>query len=199
MQSLPITRSAHPSHLSQTARGPRVRSRTGVLGAVAVLLAVPVEVLSQVLALPAGIFVHAFLAAGVVLVGVAAFDFGLPRWLAVAGAVVAVALGVIFLLQALTELTQSEPLRGVAYGVLGGAPEGGLGLLVAAWFVAPLVLVTRGTLRLVGWCVLPLVLAFDALRLIPGVSILPEVPTILVWIVPFAWFLAASAQRPERA
>src|SRR3954447_12167867 len=86
----------------------RLRSLVGVASALAVLLAFPAAVLGQVLGLDPSMTLHLFLGIGMLFLAYAAFQFDLPRWLAWAGCISATGLGVIFLLQSLTELTQNE-------------------------------------------------------------------------------------------
>src|SRR5262245_39611621 len=100
-----------------------VRSRAGALGSLTVLLTLPLTVLgATLLGISDQITVHVLLATGVYLIAVAAWDFGLPRWFAAAGAAVAGGTATIFLLQALAEITQSTSLASFAYDVLGQAP-----------------------------------------------------------------------------
>jgi hypothetical protein len=191
MQSLPLLHS-HAAHRPLDLG--MMSSSAGALGAVAVLLAVPMEVLAVVLGLREGILVHVFLGLGTLLVAYSAFQFDLPPWLTWAGSAVAAALSVIFLLQALTELTMSESLRAVAYGVLGQWPEGLLGYLVMAWFLAPLLLVSRGKPRTIGLFVLPIILVLSLLRSLPGSAVGAVIPAILLLVVAYAWYLLVSAQ-----
>jgi hypothetical protein len=191
MQSLPLSRAATAHHLWNFSA---MRSSAGALGAFAVLISVPLEVLGAVLGLREGILVHVFLGLGTLLVAYSAIQFDLPRWLTWAGFVVASALGAIFLLQALTELTLSESLRGFAYGVLGQWPEGLLGDLLIVWFFAPLLLVSRGRTRLVGIFILPIVVVLTVIRSVPGVALGAAIPAIVLLLIAYVWFLFASAQ-----
>src|SRR5918998_3559195 len=78
-------------------RGSGMRSSRGLLGSLVLLLALPIAVLTQVLVgSGSGIAIHLALAVGCVLVSLAAFDFGTPRWLAWVGCVSAIAFAVIF-------------------------------------------------------------------------------------------------------
>jgi hypothetical protein len=191
MHSAPLSRAA-TAHDAWAPGG--MRSPAGALGALAVLLAVPMEVVGQLLGVREGILVHVFLGIGTLLVGYGAFQFGLPRWLAWAGFLVATALALIFLLQALTELTMSESLRALGYGILGQWPEGLLGQLIVLWFLAPLALVSRGRTRLLGMFILPSVIALALLRSLPGAPLGGGVPAILLLLIAYTWFLFASAQ-----
>jgi hypothetical protein len=191
MQSAPLSRAATAQHAWALGG---MRSPAGALGALAVLLAVPMEVLGQLLGVREGILVHVFLGIGTLLVAYAAFQFGLPRWLAWAGFLVATALALIFLLQALTELTMSESLRGLGYGILGQWPEGMLGELIMLWFLAPLGLASRGRTRRLGVLILPSVIALALLRSLPGLPLGGGVPAILLLLIAYTWILFASAQ-----
>jgi hypothetical protein len=101
---------------------------------------------------------------------------------------------VIFLLQSLTELTKSESLRSVAYGALGQWPEGVLGDLVVVWFLAPLLLASRGRTKQVGLLVVPTVIVVTLIKQLPGVVIGEAIPAVVLLLAAFAWFLLASLQ-----
>ena len=80
--------------------GSEMRSPRAFLGSIAILLALPLAVLTQVVfGGGSGIAIHFALAVGSVLVGLSAFDFETPRWLAWMGCVSAIAFAAIFLLQ----------------------------------------------------------------------------------------------------
>jgi hypothetical protein len=94
--------------------------------------------------------IHLFLAAGTLLLAFAVFDFKLPRWMNWIGCASALALGTIFLLQAVALLIPNESLNYVAYEVLGQWPEGWLPDVVILWLVAMLVLDSQGKSRILG-------------------------------------------------
>ena len=171
-----------------------IGSVAGVASALAVLLAFPAAVLGQVLGFDPGMTLHLFLGIGMLFLAYAAFQFDLPRWLAGAGCISATGLGVIFLLQSLTELTKNESLRSVAYGVLGQWPEGILGDLVVMWFVGPLSLTSSGRTKQVGLLTLPIVIVVTLVKQIPGVAVAEAVPAVVLFMIAFAWFLFASLQ-----
>jgi hypothetical protein len=172
----------------------RIRSVAGVVSAVAVLLSIPLALLGQVLGIDPGITVHLFLWIGMLFLAYAVFQFDLPRWLAWAGFISTTGLGVIFLLQGLTELTKNESLRSFAYGALGQWPEGLLGDLVVVWFFAPLFLMSRGRTKQLGLLALPLVMVVVLVRQLPGVTIGAAIPGVVPVLLAFVWFLFASMQ-----
>lgn len=70
-----------------------MRSPRGPLGAIVLLLALPIAVLTQVLfGSGSGTTIHFALAVGCVLVSFSAFDFETPRWIAWIGCVTTSAL-----------------------------------------------------------------------------------------------------------
>src|SRR5215212_12072726 len=146
----PITTGATPT-VSQGISGVRIRSPLGLLAAIAFLLALPLAYGCQILfGSGAGTMVHFSLAAGCALLAFSVFDFELPRWMNWIGCVAALALGSIFLLQAVSLLVPMESLNYFAYGVLGQWPEGWLPDVIILWFVAMLVLDSRDKTRILG-------------------------------------------------
>src|ERR671921_1997257 len=116
----PITSGATTTTVSQGISGMRMRSPLGLLAALTFLVGIPISFGWQILfGSGAGTMIHFVLAAGSLLLAFAIFDFELPRWMNWIGCAAALALGTIFLLQALTELMPSESLNYVAYQVLG--------------------------------------------------------------------------------
>src|SRR5215217_7717927 len=86
-----------------------MRSPRGSLGAIVLLLALPIAVLTQVLmGSGSGTIIHFMLAAGSVLVSYSAFDFDTPRWMARIGGVSAGSLTAIFLAQGASQLIQND-------------------------------------------------------------------------------------------
>jgi hypothetical protein len=79
----------------------RILSPLGLLAALAFLLALPIAFGSQVLfGAGGGTTIHFALAAGCVLLAFSVFDFKPPKWINLMGCASALALGVVFLLQA---------------------------------------------------------------------------------------------------
>jgi hypothetical protein len=196
MDAVSATRLPHAARGDSA--GVPARSWPGVLGAVTVLLALPLAVLSEVLLGPAasGTVVHLALGLGVALVAVSTSQLGLPRWLARVGGTTATALSAVFLLQGLTDLTQSGSLSGLAYGILGQWPEKALGDLLLAWFIAVNALVGRGKTRLLGWLVLSVVSTYELARSLPGVTVDADMPGLrALLLLPFVWFISEAAKR----
>src|SRR5262245_48268304 len=102
-----------------------MRSRLGIWSSLLFLLAPGAAIASVVFGEDApGIVIHVFLGAGSVLFAFAVFDFGVPRWINIFGAVAGLALGAIFLLQAASLLFPTAGLDDLAFQVLGGNVEG---------------------------------------------------------------------------
>src|SRR4051812_23283385 len=116
-----------------TWRRDSMRSRLGVAAALLLLLTPVAAIASVVLNESApNIVVHLFLGAGCLVFALAVFDFGLPRWINVVGAISGIAFGTIFLLQALSLMVPSEQLTYVAFTMLGQTAEGILVLAILA-------------------------------------------------------------------
>ncbi len=195
----PITTGATPSPVSQGISGVRIRSPLGLLAALAFLLAVPIAFGCQILfGSGAGTGIHFALAAGCVLLAFSIFDFELPRWMNWIGCAAGLALGTIFLLQAVALLIPNESLYYFAYGVLGQWPEGWLPDVIILWFVAMLVLDSRDKTRILGIVALSLAVCFElyshALRLL-GTS--PTGTLKLLMLLPFVWLLFESTKKPH--
>src|SRR4051812_1698482 len=112
----PITTGPTTSTVSRGISEVRMRSPLGLLAAIAFLLAIPIAIGCQIL-FGSGdkTAVHFALAAGSLLLAFSVFDFELPRWMNWIGCAAALALGTIFLLQALAELIPIEALNYFAY------------------------------------------------------------------------------------
>jgi hypothetical protein len=142
---------------SRGTSGVRMRSPLGLLAALAFLLALPMAFGCQILfGSGGGTTIHFALAAGCGLLSFSVFDFKMPRWINWTGYVAALALGTIFLLQALALLIPNEPLYYLAYPVLGQWPEGLLADLVILWFVAMLLIDSQGKTRTLGFVAMSL-------------------------------------------
>src|SRR5215218_2549636 len=194
----PITTGATPT-VSQGISGVRIRSPLGLLSAIAFLLALPIAFGCQVLlGSGTGIAVHLALGAGCVLLAFCVFDFELPRWMNWAGCVAALALGTIFLLQAVALLVPMESLYYFAYGVLGQWPEGWLPDVLILWFVAMLVLDSRGKSRILGIVAVSVAVCFElyshVLRF-GGDS--PAQILRLLMLLLFVWLLFESIKKPH--
>ena len=98
-----------------------MRSTWAVAAAVTMLLSIPLAVASSALGENApDIVVHIVLGTGMLLFVRAVFDFALPRWINVIGALSAGAFAVVFLLQAVSRLFPANAaLEDLAFGCLG--------------------------------------------------------------------------------
>src|SRR5215217_2404577 len=197
----PITTGATPT-VSQGISGVRIRSPLGLLAALAFLLAVPIAFGCQILfGSGAGTGIHFALAAGCVLLAFCVFDFELPRWMNWIGCVAALALGTIFLLQAVALLVPMESLNYFAYQVLGQWPEGWLPDVIILWFVAMLVLDSRDKTRILGIVALSVAVCLELYSHIltfSGTSLTEEAGILkLLLLVPFVWLLFESTKRPH--
>jgi hypothetical protein len=184
--------------------GVRIRSPLGLLSALAILSALPIAVGCQILfGSGGGTTIHLAFAAGCLLLASSVFDFGLPRWMDSMGCAFALALGAIFLLQALALLIPSESLYYIAYPVLGRWPEGWLAGLIILWFVAMLLIDSRGKTRALGVFALSLAVGFEIYSLILpylGTSLSAEAGALkLLLFLPFVWLLFESTKkRPKK-
>ena len=180
----------------------RMRSPLGLLAALAFLVGIPISFGWQILfGSGAGTMIHFVLAAGCVLLAFAVFDFQLPRWINWVGCAAALALGTIFLLQAVALLIPNESLYYFAYGVLGQWLEGWLPDVLILWFVAMLVLGSRGKSRILGIVAVSVAVCFElyshTLRFL-GTSLTEEAGSLkLLMLLPFVWLLFESTKKPH--
>jgi len=176
-----------------------VKSKLGVAGAIAVLLAVPLTVLLSSVVTAEGVVVHFALAAGFVLFALSAFDFRVPRWIVWPGCVAMGALATIFFLQGLTDVTQNDALHRLAYDGLGQTLESVLGDAFLAWCLAVLLFDSRGKTRILGLIVIPLAILVEVYRHAVRFSgELPAGATLLVFLLPVFWLLLESRKYVSR-
>jgi hypothetical protein len=142
--------------------------------------------------------IHFFLAAGTLLLAFAVFDFQLPRWMNWVGCAAALALGTIFLLQAVALLVPMESLNYFAYEVLGQWPEGWLPDVLILWFVAMLVFDSQGKSRILGIVAVSIAVCSElyshTLRFL-GTS--PTATLKLLLLLLFVWLLIESTKKPQ--
>jgi hypothetical protein len=179
-----------------------MRSPRGFLASTVFLLAVPVAFLCQILfGSGSGVAVHLALGAGSLLLSFAVFDFELPKWINWIGCVAALALGTIFLLQAVALLIPNESLYYFAYQVLGQWPEGWLPDLVILWFVAMLLIDSQGKTRMLGFVAMSLAVCLEVYSHILtylGTSLTAEAGTLkLLLLLPFVWLLFESTKKTQ--
>jgi hypothetical protein len=134
-----------------------MRSRRGFYGAIAVLLLLPVAIVSSIAFGDEETGLHLALATGAWLFAAAVFDFRVVGWLNRATSAALVVLGGVFFLQAVSPLTGNDAFYDFSYDTLGQALEGSLTLWFVTWCVAMLLADTRDKTRLFGLVtVLPL-------------------------------------------
>jgi len=142
--------------------------------------------------------IHFFLAAGTLLLAFAVFDFKLPKWMNWIGCAGALALGTIFLLQAVALLIPNESLNYVAYEMLGQWPEGWLPDVVILWFVGMLVFDSQGKSRIFGIVALSIVVCFELYSHILRFGGTSDTGSLkLLMLLPFVWLLFESTKKPQ--
>ena len=174
-----------------------MRSIWAVAAALTMLLSLPLAVASQALGENAPeIVVHVVLGTGMLLLVRAVFDFGLPRWINVIGALSAGAFAVVFLLQAVSRLfPENAALEDLVFGLLGNWPERLLVLGIDVWFLGLLLLGTQGRTRLIGWALIPILTAYHLISLV-GAILAISVPSfgVFSFLPPFVWLLIEGAK-----
>jgi hypothetical protein len=180
-----------------------MRSPRGLLGAVVLLLALPIAVMVQVLfGSGSATTIHFVLAAGSLLVALSVFDFETPRWIAWIGRVSSGGMSAIFLLQGASSLLGNDSFSYFANQVLGNWPERLLLTLIVFWLVAVLIFASRGKTRAMGAFVVATLVCMEALgyglQLI-GTNMLAETPALrLLYLLPFVWLIFESKKsRPK--
>src|SRR5215211_7774563 len=195
----PIASGATTTTVSRGISGMRIRSPLGLLAALAFLVGIPISFGWQILfGSGAGTMIHFVLAAGTFLLAFCVFDFELPRWMNWIGCLAGLALGTIFLLQAVALLIPNESLNYVAYELLGQWPEGWLPDVVILWFVGMLVLDSQGKSRIFGIVAVSIAVCFElyshTLRFL-GTS--PSATLKLLMLLLFVWLLVESTKKPQ--
>jgi hypothetical protein len=173
-----------------------MRSPRAFIGSATIVLSYPIAIGVQLLfGGGADTVIHFVMGAGFVIFATSVFDFELPRWVNVIGAVAAGAFGVIFLLQGLSDVTRFEGLRYVAFDILGQQLERILPYVVYLWFIALLLLSSSGKSRVLGWVVMPIVVLVEIATLVSLLLAIPMVNLKVVILLPFVWLLFESAKR----
>lgn len=140
--------------------------------------------------------IHLVAGAGFGLFALSVVDFALPRWVNAIGAVASGLFGAIFLLQGISDLTDIEGVRVVAFDVLGHHVERLLPDVVYLWFVALLLWASTGRSRILGWVVMTIVVLTELATLAALIFdfTLPNLKVVI--LLPFVWLLFQSAKRP---
>src|SRR5215212_10389941 len=195
----PITIGPTTTTVRRGISGVRIRSPLGLLAALAFLVGIPISFGCQILfGSGAGTMIHFVLAAGSFLLAFAVFDFELPRWMNWIGCAAGLAVGSIFLLQAVALLIPNESLHYIAYEVLGQWPEGWLPDVLILWLVAMLVFDSQGKSRILGIVAVSIAVCFElyshTLRFL-GTS--PTEILRLLMLLLFVWLLLESTKKPQ--
>jgi hypothetical protein len=173
-----------------------MRSTLGLVAAITLLLTVPLAIAVALITGGGGEpIVHFGIGAGMLMLAVAAFDFGLPRPIAWFGALTAGVFGWIFVLQGIADALGNADLHHFAFFVLGQQLERVLPDLIVVWFVALLLFGSEGRTRVLGWVVMTIVVVGEVATFV-GPQLGIDVPDIkLRWLLPFVW-LAFESVKP---
>jgi hypothetical protein len=195
----PIATGATTTTVSRGISGVHMRSPLGLLAALTFFLGIPISFGWQLLfGSGAGTMIHFVLAAGSLLLAFCVFDFELPRWINWIGCAAGLALGTIFLLQAVAILIPNESLHYVAYEVLGQWPEGWLPDVIILWFVAMLVFDSQGKSRIFGIVALSIAVCLEVYSHILRFGGTSDTGSLkLLMLLLFVWLLFESTKKPQ--
>jgi hypothetical protein len=175
-----------------------MRSKLGFFAALSFLVTVPMAILVQItFGRGAEEIVHFGCGLGFVLSSIAVFDFKLPRWMTWIGSLSTSAVGIIFLIQGVSNLMpDNEGLFYLAFQVLGQGLESWLIDLFILWFVAVLFMDSQGKTRVFGFMVMSIVVILEVYRI--GAIFMGGTPSgalKLVTLLAIVWFLLESAKK----
>jgi hypothetical protein len=195
----PITTGPSTTIVRRGISGVRIRSPLGLLAALAFLVGIPISFGWQILfGSGAGTMIHFVLAAGSLLLAFAVFDFELLRWMNWIGCAAGLALGSIFLLQAVALLIPNESLNYFAYEVLGQWPEGWLPDVVILWFVGMLVFDSQGKARILGMVAMSIAVCSELYSHILRFGGSSDTGSLkLLVLLLFVWLLLESTKKPH--
>jgi len=176
-----------------------IRSMRGAVGALILLLALPITIATGIVAPDSSeVAIHFALAIGTLLIGLAVFDFAMPRWMSLTACAAAIVLAAIFLAQGLSALTQNEVLRNVAYSrEIGGWGETITLTIVMLWFVAVATTLGRGLTMWIGVVSAALIAGLSIWVIVAGPATGTPDTLRLLFLVPIAWFLFVSTRRSD--
>jgi hypothetical protein len=146
-----------------------MRSKLGFFGAIAFLAAVPLALVAILLVgeIGADLAIHFACGTGFVLCAMAMFDFPLPRWMTWIGFISTGAVGVIFLIQGVSNLMpDNDALFYFAFQVLGQGLEGWLIDIFMLWFIAVLFVHSQGWTKVFGFVVMSIVVVAEIYRVV---------------------------------
>jgi len=176
-----------------------MRSKLGFFGAIAFLASVPLALLAQNIfgGIAAETVIHFGCGTGFVLCAMAMFDFKLPNWMTWMGFISTSAVGIIFLIQGVSNLMPDNVgLFYFAFQTLGQGLEGWLIDLFMLWFIAVLFVHSQGWTKIFGFVVMSIVVAAEIYRIIrisSGGN--PPGALKLLSLLAIVWFLLESAKR----
>jgi hypothetical protein len=174
-------------------------SKRAFAGATTTVASYPAALAVQSLLGSGGVTViHFMMGIGFIVFATSVFDFSMPRWVNAIGAATAGAFGGIFLLQGLADLTDLAGLRYVAFNVLGHLLERLLPDVVYLWFVALLLLFSKGRSRVLGGVVMVIVIGLEIAALVSILIGVPIPSVKLIILLPFLWLLFESAESKPR-
>ena len=172
-----------------------MRSKRAFIAAAIIVLSYPLALGVGLIGGGAETVIHLVMGTGFAVFAASVFDFALPRWINVVGAVAAATFGAIFLLQGVSDLTHVEALRYVAFDLLGHHVERLLPDVVYLWFVALLLLASTGWSRWLGWAVMLVVVGLEVATFVTLVLGAPMGSVKVLILLPFVWLLFESAKR----
>jgi hypothetical protein len=175
----------------------RLRSPRGALGALILLLALPLTILIEII-IPGSneVTIHAALAAGTVLIALSMFDFTAPRSLTWIASVAACLLAAIFLAQGLAALTHNETLNNIAFSqAIGGWAEIGTISIVMLWFLAVARTCGAGLTMWTGALSAALAIGLGLWTMLAAPQGSTPAELRLLFLLPVAWFLFVSTRR----
>ena len=170
-----------------------MRSPTGVVASLAILLSLPLAVvLNTVFGVDPETILHFVIGGGFLLFAVSIFSFEVPRWLNWIGAIAAAAFGSIFILQGVSDVLGGELLHSIAFGTLGHEVERVLPDVIFVWFVGLLFAASRGKSRIMGGVVMAVTIGIEVAT-VASVLLGVDLPMVkLAYFLPFAWLLVES-------
>lgn len=178
-----------------------MKSFPGFFASVVFLLMLPLAVFVEMLFINgAETTIHFAGAVGFLLISISVFDFKLPKWINLFGCLALAILGLIFLLQGVSNLIQNESLAYFAFQVLGQRLENWLVDLLILWFVMLVLLDSRGKIKIFGIVVMTIVVGLEIYSFILsylGSSLDEKVPALkILYLLIFVWFIFESKQIP---
>jgi hypothetical protein len=176
-----------------------MKSKLGFFGAIAFLASVPLALVAQIIfgGIAAETVIHFGCGTGFVLSAMAMFDFKLPKWMTWLGFIATSAVGIIFLIQGVSNLMpDNDGLFYFAFQVLGQGLEGWLIDIFMLWFIAVLFVHSQGWTKVFGFVAMSIVVVAEIYRVVVLASGgNPSGALKLLSLLAIVWFLLESAKR----